>query len=414
MEGLQGGITAFPVRIIPFDLGRALTEADLRRMDALIEKEYQRFEISPRQRPIMKGCDAAFRVNEHLSGYIYTNGICVMVIKEPPLDLTDEYQYFSVPYGENRKAAHDRLFHWTHPDSADIARVLQELRSLVYNNTRKKKELRKSSRADFEYQGLSYIMTLSLFSTLAEATIGTAGFKKYPRWLKNNLYALLDPSVVYLEDSGKFVPSGPDEVDSLRLLNNLEPPEDLKDHERHRHMDVYMSWAAVVLVGQIQPVDREEYITLEVQLQSDWFYVYCMEKSLDSTAVPKKQQMIELQQKSYELDLLCNRLYDFDDSSLPARILEVQKGLVETSGLATNIEHAQKRIRFILEKEKLSNELKQRKLAQSTEILLFIVAFVQIAPTVAEYGEYLFPNAGIIANVLIVLLGMLLLLLKNQ
>ena len=111
---------------------------------------------------------------------------------------------------------------------------------------------------------------------------------------------------------------------------------------------------------------------------------------------------------------MCNRLYDFDDSSLPARILEVQKGLVETSGLATNIEHAQKRIRFILEKEKLSNELKQRKLAQSTEILLFIVAFVQIAPTVAEYGEYLFPNAGIIANVLIVLLGMLLLLLKDQ
>ena len=51
MEGLQGGLTAFPVRIIPFDLGRALTEADLRRMDALIEKNYQRFEISPRQRP---------------------------------------------------------------------------------------------------------------------------------------------------------------------------------------------------------------------------------------------------------------------------------------------------------------------------------------------------------------------------
>lgn len=414
MERLQGGLTAFPVRIIPFDLGRALTEADLRRMDGLIEKNYQRFEISPRQRPIMKGCASAFRVNEHLSGYIYANGICVMVIKEPPLDLTEEYLYFSVPYGENRKAAHDRLFHWSHPDSADIARVLQELRGLVYNNTRKKKELRKSSRADFEYQGLSYIMTLSLFSTLAGETIGTAGFKKYPRWLKNNLYALMDPSVVYLEDSGKFSPAGPDEVDSLRLLNNLEPPEDLKDHERHRHMDVYMSWAAVVLVGQIQPVDREEYITLEVQLQSDWFYVYCMEKSLDVAAAPKKQQMVELQQKSYELDLLCNRLYDFDDSSLPSRILEVQKGLVETSGLATNIEHAQKRIRFILEKEKLSNELKQRKLAQSTEILLFIVAFVQIAPTVAEYGEYLFPNAGIIANVLIVLLGMLLLLLKDQ
>src|SRR5699024_5512767 len=126
--------------------------------------------------------------------------------------------------------------------------------------------------------------------------------------------------------------------------------------------------------------DREEYITLEVQLQSDWFYVYCTEKGLDTFVSSKKQQMVELQQKFYELDLLCNRLYDFDDSSVPVRVTDIQKGLVETSGLATNIQHEQKRIRFILEKERLSNELKQRKLAQSTEILLFIVAFVQIAP----------------------------------
>lgn len=413
MERLQGGLTAFPIRIIPFDLGRSLTTTDLRQMDELLTERYQRFEISPRQKPIMKDCDMAFRVNEHLSGYIYNNGIVVLVIKELPLDLSQEYEYFSIPYGENRKVAHEQLLHWEHPDSVDMARVLQELRHLVYNNTQKKKELRKSSLPDFEYQGMSYIMTLSLFSTPIEGNIGTAGFKKYPQWLRRNLYALLDPSVVYLEDSGKFIPLGPEETDGIRLLRSLEVPEDLKDYEHHRHMDVYMSWAAVILIGQIQPADREEYITLEVQLQSDWFYVYCTEKGLDTFVSSKKQQMVELQQKFYELDLLCNRLYDFDDSSVPVRVTDIQKGLVETSGLATNIQHAQKRIRFILEKERLSNELKQRKLAQSTEILLFIVAFVQIAPTVAEYAECLFPDAGIIANILIVLLGMLLLLLKD-
>lgn len=71
---------------------------------------------------------------------------------------------------------------------------------------------------------------------------------------------------------------------------------------------------------------------------------------------------------TYEIDLLDNRLLDFDDSSMPARILDIQEGLVATSGLAENIQHLQRKMQYILDRERLDSELRQKHLSQSSEI----------------------------------------------
>ena len=216
-----------------------------------------------------------------------------------------------------------------------------------------------------------------------------------------------------MEDSSKFESATEVDFDLNRILKELEINQDLNDYERHRHINTYMSWAAVTTFGQLQAIDKEEYTALEVQLQCDWFYVYCLDKSLDDLTHPTRKDIVEIQQQNYEVDLLENRLYDFDDSSMPTRILDIQKGLVDTSGLEGNIQHLQRKIRFILERERLNSELKQKRLGQSTEILLFIIAFIEIAPTVAEYGNSLYPNAGTLANFLIMILGIILLIRKN-
>ena len=126
-----------------------------------------------------------------------------------------------------------------------------------------------------------------------------------------------------------------------------------------------------------------------------------------------KKDIITIQRKHYEIDLLDNRLLDFDDSSMPARILDIQKGLVETSGLSENIRHLQRKMQYILERERLDSELRQKHLGQSSEILLFIIAFIEIAPTVVEYGNLLYPNVGFILSMLIIIVGIVLLVRKN-
>lgn len=405
-------ICAHPIRVIPFDLGRSLSDRDTEDIRNYITKNFKEITLSSRQLSILKKCVDYCAINDHVTSYIYRNGMAVMVITEPTVEFFDDYQHFAIPYGENRKRAHGQLFRWEHEDSECIRQAVSGMRSIVKSNTKKTEGLRTSSLDTFENKGLSYVMTLSMFDVVEDGAF-TPGYKNYPEWLKKNLYALLDPSSLYLEDSSKFESANDTGFDIKKILDSIEPATNFKDYERHRHIDTFMSWAAVTVVGNLQSVDIEEYVALEVQLQCDWFYVYCLEKGLDGKLKPSKQHMIELQKENYELDLLENRLYDFDDSSMPTRVLDIQKGLVETSGLENNIRHLQRKIKYILEREALNSTLRQKRLGQSSEILLFIIAFIQIAPTVADYGNRLISHGGTIVNCLILVLGLFLLIRKE-
>lgn len=405
-------ISAYPVRIIPFDLGRSLSANDLSLIEKQLLIKFRRLEITLRQSSILKGVSLLFKIHDNISAYIYSNGICVIVIEENKISFYNNFERFSIPYGENRKKAHSSLFKWQHHSSPLIWDVIVNLRKIVREHAPQKTTLRKSASEQFENRGLSYIMTLSMFDVSKEI-INSSSFKSYPDWLKSNVYALLDPAVLYLEDSSRFESAAEVSFDLSKILSELEINENPTDYERHRHINTFMSWAAVTILGQLQDIDREEYIALEVQLQSDWFYVYCLDKGLDDFSKLTKKDVINIQRQHYEIDLLDNRLFDFDDSSMPARILDIQKGLVETSGLEGNIQHLQRKMQYILEREHLDSELRQKRLGQSTEIFLFIIAFIEIAPTVIEYGNSIYSNTGILMSFLIILLGIILLIRKN-
>ena len=405
-------VTAYPIRVIPFDLGRQLTDVDADTIRRTALEEYREKTLTPRQASILKGCLAAFAVNESVEIYVFENGICVAVIQERSIGFREQYQQFSVLYCEDRKTAHSQLFSWTHPESGTLDAVVTRLRAVVQADSKHPCELRKSCGADFENRGLSYIMTLSMFD-IDKELMGGGDFRDFPGWLKSNLYALLDPTLLYLEDSSKFSSAGAAGFDVAKILNSLENGGELRDFERHRHLNTYMSWAAVVLVGRLQDTDREEYIALEVQLQCDWFYIYCLDKNLGMPAKITKREIIDLQRQNYELEILEDRLLDFDDSSMPSRILEIQQGLVETSGLENNIQRLRRKIRYLLDREQLEVGIRQKRLGQSSELLLFLIAIIEIAPTVAEYGDRLFPNAGVLINALMVVVGILLLVWKN-
>ena len=405
-------VTAYPIRVIPFDLGRQLTNADVQAIQRTVLEQFQEKDLTPRQESIIKGCCAAFKINDKVEMYVFENGLCVSVIQESPVSFGDRYQEFSVLYCENRKIAHSQLFKWAHPESSVLDATIADLRAIVRAGSKHERELRKSANAEFENRGLSYIMTLSMFEIDKDLMNGE-DFRNFPGWLKRNIYALMDPALLYLEDSSKFSTASASGFDISKILNSLESGEELHDFERHRHLNTYMSWAAVVLVGQIQNTDREEYIALEVQLQCDWFYIYCLDKNLGMPSKITRREIIDLQRQNYELELLEDRLLDFNDSSMPSRILEIQRGLVDTSGLADNIQRLRRKIKYLLDREQLEVGIRQRRLGQSSELLLFFIAVIEIAPIVAEYGDHLFPHAGILINIAIIVLGILLLIWKN-
>ena len=409
---MEDKIYAYPIRVIPFDLGRDLSVIDVSRIDEFFHSRcYEELELSGRQLSILKDCQCRRALSDALSIYIFANGICVFVIKEEKIYI-DNYRNFSIAYGENRKKAHSQLFGWKHQYSSLMFETVDTLRKIVLKRTKRSIRVRKSASTEFENKGLSYVMTLSLFEWNNK---NSRSFRDYPGWVKSNIYGLLDPSVLYLEDSSKFQSSDEIDFDLEHILGELQIDQDIHDYERHRHLDTYMSWAAVIGIGSIQDTDIEEYVALEVQLQCDWFYVYCLDKTIDDDKKGHSpKDIIGLQKVIYSLDLLDSRLYDFDDSSMPTRILDLQKGMVDTSGLCDNMQKLQRKIKYLLEREKLDGELRQKKIGRSSEILLFIIAFIEIAPTVAGYGEHFFHNAGVLANWLLFVVGVGLFLLRKE
>lgn len=75
-------ISAYPVRIIPFDLGRSLSADDLSLIEKQLLPKFRRLEITPRQRSILKGVSLLLKIRDNISAYIYSNGICVIVVEE--------------------------------------------------------------------------------------------------------------------------------------------------------------------------------------------------------------------------------------------------------------------------------------------------------------------------------------------
>lgn len=404
-------ICGMPTRIIPFDLGRGLDEKDKNAITKSTLFANKKIDLSMRQSALLKGVLGCYWIDEDVSCYIYYNGITVIVINDRQIKFKDNYKDFSVAYGINRKNAHADFFSWKHEKSQIIKKTISQLRKIVLLNSKKKTIIRESADESFENQGLSYIMTLSFFDINTEI-VGSHNYKKYPEWLKRNIYALLDPCLLYLEDSNKFKVEEK-LIKSDNLLDEVDIDYEVIDYEKHKNINAFMSWAAVVVIGELQDAERIDYTMLEVQLQSDWFFVYCIDKHLNRQSIPKKREIMEIQKQSYEIDLLENRLYDFDDSSMPTRILEIQKGLIETSGLNNSIQHLQRKIKYIQEVVRYNSELKQKRFGQSSEILLFVIAFIEIAPTVAEYGNRLYPNLGLIGNCVLVLLGVVFLIRKN-
>ncbi|MEN8907722.1 MAG: hypothetical protein ABF289_17370, partial [Clostridiales bacterium] len=83
----------------------------------------------------------------------------------------------------------------------------------------------------------------------------------------------------------------------------------------------------------LEEVDIDEYISLDVKIQQQWFYLYCLDKILPQNLniFDSNLTLKELKFKKCELDILENQLKYIDDSGQTGRIEIIQNALIETS-----------------------------------------------------------------------------------
>jgi hypothetical protein len=380
-----------PVRFVPFDLGGKLSAETITHIRQYLNSQHTLLPLTAKQvallskQPIQASITLQRSCESRLDVYIFESGIGLYVLHEPEETYPVDAPTFVSRYLQNRREAHRSILQWTHPISEDMSRVLDELRKIV--SLHQKTAVRPSASPSWENRGLSYVMTIA-FVTLPRESNSTQEIFKLPDQLMRSIPVLLNPSIIYMEDSQILSHHHMPEREQLNALI-ATAQQDLVDYELRNDVSTYMSWAAVIVVGNITPDVYEDYVALEIELQHYWYYVYCLEHSLPSyEAIVQKGTRLSIEQMvamKFESELIEENIRYVKDSSIPERYEHLIDGLIKTSGLSEELRRYRRKLDFFKELLSVQLQSRQRILNQSSELLLAAVAYLQIAPTLYSY-----------------------------
>lgn len=372
-----------PQRYIPFDLGKKISaECEEQLNQYFITNSFEVLEIPGLLKSV--SLDVLFKVKISVSMrlYIYSYGIGVFMIEDDLYRMSEKY---AVEYCEYRKSAHKDLLEFNRAIlSGQIQNIISELRRIVKGKTKK---IRSSADEGWEYNGLSYVMTVSY---IIKKDKERKDYERLTELEKKNLQIMLQPSIAHMEDTMATT----EEEHSIGFdpynfeVERIEAP---RNWMRTEDCAVYISWAAVVvylrgLLGKYMEII--EY--LEVDLQAMWLYTYCQYINLKEWSSLKRLTSAQLKKEKYNFQRKYNEFISENDSSVPVYIMEIRGELIKTSGIDEEKKNYLEYINFCIDEAESYEGEQQRKYSVMNEVLLFIIAFIQIAPMLynAMVGNY--------------------------
>lgn len=373
-----------PQRYIPFDLGCNIDEEHKQKIKIYLETSgFKILEIPGLLRSI--STDAIFKVeiSVALRLYIFSYGIGVFMLED---DLYQMDVKYAVGYCDYRKQAHKEILEFKHGDiSEQLKNIISGLRTTVYS---KKKRIRPSASETWESNGLSYVMTVSY---ILKKDKQRKDYEKFTEIDKKNLHIMLQPSIAHKEDTMAMVELEEQDRDFDPYNFEVEKIDEPRNWIRSEDCAIYISWAAVViylkdLLGKYMEII--EY--LEVDLQAMWLFTYCQYLNLKKWTESKKLTSAQLKKEKYNFQRKYNEFISDNDSSIPVYIYEIRGELINTSGIDREKDNYMEYINYCIDETESHEGEQQRKYSVMNEVLLFIIAFIQIAPMLysAMTGEY--------------------------
>ena len=201
---------------------------------------------------------------------------------------------------------------------------------------------------------------------------------------KINLHIMLDPGIAHKEDSAIYSNiTIADSGNSLNVeLSSLEAPT---DWIRSPELSMYISWSAVLLYSSRREAMNSNIVeALEVDLQSMWLYTYCVYDNLKKYKSSHKILASKLRSDLYKFKRKYNEFINLGDSNVPDYVAKMRAELIRTSGIESYAVQYMEYIEYCIAETESINAEKQKKYSWLNEILLFIIAFVQIAPMLYE------------------------------
>lgn len=398
-----------PYRNIPFDIGAALDEKDLALIrDSFSEQGLAELQIPKLMQSFSRYIRFVFKLNENIRLYIYSFGIGVFDLRDDDYIIRSEK--YAADYCESRKAGHHDILKGKHKYSGVIFSIVNWLRRIVFSNH---KRLRITANETWEYNGLSYIMTVSVIQLTDTVRFNYQDLSSIEQ---RNLLIMLEPGIVHQEDSLLIDARDSNAVYDPYSTEDSTEQQTLVNWIRSNNMGLYISWAAVIIYANKINDNSIRYIEyMEADLQAMWMYIYCMYYVVTHKK-GSEMKVSELKKELFSFKRMYNEFADSDDSSIAEYFRNIRNELIRTSGIEDEKGKYLEYLNFCIEDTISLNEEKARKYSVFTEILLFIIAYAQIAPLLYHFlmGDYvIFGTWQIIVIVAVAVIGTILIIRKK-
>lgn len=371
-----------PQRFIPFDIGISIDQNSKRKIENyFVTNECIINDISGLLKSVSADIILKVKLQNNLMLYVFAYGVGVFVITDKKFIGDEKY---AVDYCEYRKSEHKKILEFRKLGiSGVINKIIFDLRELVKN---KKTALRLSASPNWEYGGLSYVMTVSYI--LKQEKPG-CDYNELSELQKKNLQIMLQPSLAHKEDTMTLsVEKAKADFDPYSLdVGKLQSPTNWIKSE---DCSIYISWAAVIVcLAEYHGKYVDLIECMEVDLQAMWLYTYCQYVNLKFRS-SEKLSASELKKEKFHFQRRYNEFKSNDDSSIPVYVVEIRNELIATSGIDEQKKEYIEYLEYCIDETQSYEAEQQRKYSVLNEILLFIIAFIQIAPMLYEFmiGEY--------------------------
>ncbi|MBA4496328.1 isochorismatase family protein [Paenactinomyces guangxiensis] len=191
-----------PLRFIPFDLGVNLSPKERKEIHLYLKNKYLVKELDERKKAILSRepiIASIYGKDDKLELYLFDTGIGVFVLKDKTMMYKEDIR-FAAKFLKDRKDCHHSILEGKYSESLAIHKVINEIRSVLSPSNKK---MRVSGLPSWEYDGLSYVMSIYFFFPIQQIK-QTISFTYLPDYLQKGIPAILNPAYFINEEGSPY------------------------------------------------------------------------------------------------------------------------------------------------------------------------------------------------------------------
>ena len=198
---------------------------------------------------------------------------------------------------------------------------------------------------------------------------------------EQHLKVLVEPSIINMDDmlssADTYVEYTAKTEVNKKLLNSIQ------NIDMSNEQETYITWASIVSLSRNREMCIRNHIMLtqiEILIQRIWNMCYTKNNELNDLITNIKSQTIDIHTVIVDTYQILIESKNCISATYSSRISNLYKAIVESSQLKNNTQDLEQKLNYLIVFANSINQNKNRRIQESSEIMLFMIAIAQVVP----------------------------------